>query len=66
MYKTTQWAGPACQKKDISTPFWLLGGTTVALVFAVGWGMSLLYAMGSEELPSVIGAGVSNAGARAK
>lgn len=66
MVKTTHWAGPACQKKDISMPFWLLGGTTVALVFAVGWGMSLLYSMGAEELPSVIGAGVSNAGARTK
>lgn len=65
-YKTIQWAGPACQKKDVSMPFWLLGGTTVGLMAAVAWGVGLLYSMGSEDLPSVIGAGVSNAGARAK
>ena len=55
----TKWAGPACQKKDISMPFWLLGGTSVALVSVIAWAIALLYAMGQEELPSVIGAGVT-------
>lgn len=62
--KTTIWAGPACQKKDVSMPFWLIGGFTIALTSVVAWGIGLLYAMGQEELPSVIGAGV--AGPRAK
>lgn len=62
--KTTVWAGPACQKKDVSMPFWLLGGFSIFLISVVIWGVGLLYAMGQEELPSVIGAGV--AGPRAK
>lgn len=57
--KTTYWAGPACQKKDITQPFWLIVGTTVILGGLVASGIGLLYSMGSEELPSVIGAGVS-------
>lgn len=61
---TTIWAGPACQKEDVSVPFWLLASSTVGLVSVVGWGIGLLYSMGSQELPSVIGAGV--AGPRAK
>lgn len=62
--KTTRWAGPACQKKDVSAAFWLLAGFSVLLVGAVTWAVVLLYRMGAEELPSVIGAGV--AGPRAK
>lgn len=57
--KTVQWGGPACQKKDVSIPFWLLAGFTVLLVGVVTWAIGLLYSVGSEELPSVIGAGVS-------
>lgn len=57
--KTTRWGGPACQKKDVVMPFWLLAGFTVVLVSVVSWGIGLLYTMGSQELPSVIGAGVS-------
>lgn len=57
--KTTQFGGAACHKKDVVMPFWLLAGTTVFLVLIVAWGIGLLYTMGSEELPSVIGAGVS-------
>lgn len=64
--KTIQWAGPACQKKDVSMPFWLLGSTTVGIVSAVAAAIGMLYTMGSQDLPSVIGAGVSNPGARAK
>ena len=56
---TTRWAGPACQKQDVSVPFWLLGGFSVVLVSVVTWAIGLLYGMGAEELPSVIGAGVA-------
>jgi hypothetical protein len=57
--KTTRWGGPACQKKDIVMPFWLLSSFAVFMAFLVSWGIGLLYTMGSQELPSVIGAGVS-------
>jgi hypothetical protein len=57
--KKTYWGGPACQKKDISVQFWLFVMVGVALAFLVSSGIGMLYSMGSEELPSVIGAGVS-------
>ena len=57
--KTTVWSGPACQKKDISVQFWLLAGFSIFMVFLVSWGIGTLLSMGNEELPSVIGAGVS-------
>ncbi|KAJ4372219.1 hypothetical protein N0V83_003993 [Neocucurbitaria cava] len=57
--KVTYWGGPACQKKDISVQFWLFVGSGVVLSFLVASGIGMLYSMGSEELPSVIGAGVS-------
>ena len=57
--KTTRWGGPACQKKDVSVPFFLLAGFAVALAATVSWGIGLLYSMGQEDLPSVIGAGVT-------
>lgn len=56
---TTQWGGPACQKKDVSTQFWLLALFTVGLVFVVMFAIGQIMAMGGQELPSVIGAGVS-------
>lgn len=57
--KVTHWGGPACQKKDISTPFWLFVGTGVMLAFLISTIIGMMYSIGSEELPSVIGAGVS-------
>ena len=62
--KTVYWGGPACQKKDISVPFFLLAGLSIALVGLASWGVGLLASIGQEELPSVIGAGV--AGPRAQ
>lgn len=62
--KTTWYGGGACQKKDVVAPFWLLAGTTIFFVSIISFGVGLLYSMGNEELPSVIGAGVS--GPRAK
>jgi hypothetical protein len=55
----TYWGGPACQKKDISVEFWLFVGSGVVLAFLISAGIGMLYSMGAEELPSVIGAGVS-------
>ncbi|MCJ1468368.1 hypothetical protein MMC07_006996 [Pseudocyphellaria aurata] len=62
--KTTKWGGPACQKKDVSVPFWLLTGFTIAMVATVSWAIGLVFSIGQEDLPSVIGAGV--AGPRAQ
>ncbi|KAK8162674.1 hypothetical protein IWX90DRAFT_436044 [Phyllosticta citrichinensis] len=62
--KTTYYGGPACQKKDVSIPFWLFAGFAVAIAFTVSWAIGLLYSMGEEELPSVIGAGVSGPSSR--
>lgn len=56
--KTTQWGGPACQKKDVSAPFWLLSGFSILLLALVSWSIGLLFSIGEEVLPSVIGAGV--------
>lgn len=57
--KTTNWGGPACQKKDVVMPFWLLAGFTVIMVSLVSWAIGMLLTMGNQDLPSVIGAGVS-------
>lgn len=57
--KTTRYGGPACQKKDVVVPFWLLAGFSVVLVSLVSWAVGNLYSMGELDLPSVIGAGVS-------
>ena len=62
--KTTVWAGTACQKKDVASSFWLLAGFTIAALATVSWGIGLMFSIGQEDLPSVIGAGV--AGPRAQ
>ncbi|KAI1859263.1 uncharacterized protein JN550_012072 [Neoarthrinium moseri] len=53
------WGGAACQKQDVSVPFWIFTGFTIFLVGAVGFSISLLFSVGEEKLPGVIGAGVS-------
>jgi len=57
--KTTRFGGAACHKKDVVFPFWLLAGTTVGIIGVITFGLGMLYEMGNQELPSVIGAGVS-------
>jgi hypothetical protein len=57
--KTTRWAGNMCQKKDVSVPFWLLAGFTIGIIGVVTFAIGLLYSIGEEKLPGVIGAGVS-------
>lgn len=56
--------GSACQKQDISGPFWLLFISSLVLVGLVAWGIGMLYSIGDEKLPGVIGAGVSSGKAR--
>jgi hypothetical protein len=58
------WGGSSCQKEDISAQFWLLAGFSVAAVGLISWGIGLLFSIGEEKLPGVIGAGVSGAKAR--
>ena len=55
----THWAGPTCAKQDISTPFWLFAGFTLVLLGILWMSISLLFSVGQERLPGVIGAGVS-------
>ncbi|KAI9731542.1 MAG: hypothetical protein M1834_004662 [Cirrosporium novae-zelandiae] len=62
--RALRWGGAACQKKDVSSPFILLAGFTIAMIAVITWAIGLMFSMGSEELPSVIGAGV--AGPRAQ
>ncbi|KAI1768162.1 hypothetical protein GGR53DRAFT_479244 [Hypoxylon sp. FL1150] len=53
------WGGSACHKRDVSTPFWLFAGVTIALVATIAFSIGLLFSVGEEKLPGVIGAGVS-------
>ena len=57
--KSTYWGGPACQKKDVSVPFFLFVGFAVFMAAALAWGVGMLYSIGQEDLPSVLGAGVA-------
>ncbi|KAI9744421.1 MAG: hypothetical protein M1818_001950 [Claussenomyces sp. TS43310] len=62
--KTTYWGGAACAKEDVSSQFWLLAGFSVLLIGIVGWAIGMMFAIGEEKLPGVIGAGVSGPKAR--
>ncbi|KAL7908575.1 hypothetical protein GGI35DRAFT_480187 [Trichoderma velutinum] len=55
----THWAGPTCAKKDISVPFWLFAGFTLLMLGTLSLSVTMLYNVGDEKLPGVIGAGVS-------
>lgn len=59
--RTVRWGGAACQKKDISSPFFLIAGITVMIVAAVATAIGLLFNVGQQELPGVISAGVGPA-----
>ncbi|KAK3382070.1 hypothetical protein B0T24DRAFT_516670 [Lasiosphaeria ovina] len=58
-HQTIYWGGSMCQKKDISVQFWLLTGFTVTIIGVVTAAIGLLFSVGEEQLPGVIGAGVS-------
>jgi len=64
LVSTTYWSGPACQKKDVSVEFWLIVLFTLGLIFLVGFAVGQIWEMGDQQLPSVIGAGVSGPTAR--
>lgn len=53
------WAGQSCARKDVSVAFWLFAGTTLAFVGILWLSVSMLFGIGQEKLPGVIGAGVS-------
>jgi hypothetical protein len=55
--KTQTWVGDACERKDISGPFVLLAGSTVALILLIAGSLSLLAGIGSEKLPSTLTGG---------
>lgn len=59
-WKITYWGGSACHKKDISGAFWLISVFSVTAIAVVGWGIGMLFSIGAESLPGVIGAGVSS------
>lgn len=56
----TNWGGSGCQKEDVSGPFWLILIFTSVLVGLITWAIGLMYSIGEEKLPGVIGAGVSS------
>ncbi|OJJ31794.1 hypothetical protein ASPWEDRAFT_30770 [Aspergillus wentii DTO 134E9] len=53
-----RWGGSACQKRDISSPFFLITGISIMILAAVGTAVGMLFSIGQDELPGVIGAGV--------
>ncbi|KAK7430176.1 hypothetical protein QQZ08_003361 [Neonectria magnoliae] len=55
----THWAGPACTKADISVQFWLFAGFTIVMIGVLSLAIGMLFSVGEEKLPGVIGAGVS-------
>ncbi|KAM3451223.1 hypothetical protein MY3296_005479 [Beauveria thailandica] len=55
----THWGGATCAKQDVSVPFWLFFGFTIVIVGVVWMAIGLLFSVGEEKLPGVIGAGVS-------
>lgn len=55
----THWAGKTCAKQDISTPFWLFGGFALLMATILTLSIGMLYSVGEEKMPGVLGAGVS-------
>ncbi|OGM39966.1 hypothetical protein ABOM_011250 [Aspergillus bombycis] len=58
------WGGSACQKRDISSPFFLIAGISILVVMAAGTAIGMLFHIGQNELPGVISAGVGPAKAQ--
>ncbi|KAF3938501.1 hypothetical protein ABW19_dt0205991 [Dactylella cylindrospora] len=57
--KTTHWGGNACQKEDVSVPFFLFTTFAIAITLAIGWTIGKMLEMGGEELPGELSAGVA-------
>ncbi|KAL4780042.1 hypothetical protein BJX76DRAFT_61530 [Aspergillus varians] len=62
--RKVRWGGSACQKKDISSPFFLIMGVTIAIMVAIGAAVGMTFSIGNTELPGVISAGVGAARAQ--
>ncbi|KAF7376598.1 hypothetical protein MSAN_00076400 [Mycena sanguinolenta] len=58
--KTETWVGESCERKDVSGPFVLLAGTTIVLILIAFGSVSLLYTVGTIELPGVLMGGAVN------
>lgn len=56
------YGGSACQKKDISSPFFLTVGVTLGMMVAIMAAVGMIFRVGDTELPGVISAGVGAAG----
>jgi hypothetical protein len=56
--RTQYWGGAACQKEDVSMAFWLIAGTTIFVVAAIGFAIDMLIKVGGEPLPAILTAGV--------
>ncbi|KAI0049956.1 hypothetical protein FA95DRAFT_1570917 [Auriscalpium vulgare] len=52
--RTEYWAGSQCERKDVSSSFVLLAGTSIGLLVMVAGSVGLLASMGSMKLPSVL------------
>ncbi|KAL6239430.1 hypothetical protein BDW75DRAFT_140338 [Aspergillus navahoensis] len=59
-----QWGGAACQKRDISSPFFLIMGVTITVLLAITSAIVMVFGLGNDELPGVISAGVGSARAQ--
>ncbi|GIK07493.1 hypothetical protein Aspvir_003159 [Aspergillus viridinutans] len=60
---TTQiirWGGAACEKQDISSPFFLLATVSIMVIMALGGAIGMLFRVGQDDLPGVISAGVGS------
>ena len=51
------WAGIGCEKQDVSSEFMLLVGSALGLIMVLVLSVSLLYSVGSVELPSTLTSG---------
>ncbi|CDS02109.1 uncharacterized protein SPSC_05915 [Sporisorium scitamineum] len=52
--KKVYWAGAACEKKDVSTEFVLIGSSVLLLVLISAGSVYFLFTQGSEELPGIL------------
>ncbi|EAW15067.1 DUF3844 domain-containing protein [Aspergillus clavatus NRRL 1] len=58
---TTQrlrWGGSACEKQDLSSPFFLVGFVSILAILIVGVAVGMLFKAGQDDIPGVINAGV--------
>ncbi|EJD02613.1 uncharacterized protein FOMMEDRAFT_146521 [Fomitiporia mediterranea MF3/22] len=57
--RVQEWAGDACERKDVSSSFVLITGTVIGIILVIFGSVSLLYTVGNQELPSTLVAGAS-------